>query len=63
LQGALAAVGASALGVVFAQTDAAPRVIELTARRFRYEPNEIALKAGERTCPTWESAWISLPGA
>jgi cytochrome c oxidase subunit 2 len=25
-----------------------PRVIELVARRFRYEPNEIALKAGER---------------
>ena len=25
-----------------------PRVIELTARRFVYEPNEIALKAGER---------------
>ncbi len=26
----------------------APRVIEMTARRFQFEPNEIALKAGER---------------
>jgi cytochrome c oxidase subunit 2 len=25
-----------------------PKVIEMTARRFAYEPNEIALKAGER---------------
>jgi cytochrome c oxidase subunit 2 len=28
--------------------DATPRVIQLTARRFAYEPGEIALKAGER---------------
>lgn len=48
LQGALAAAGTAALGVGFAQGTTEPRVIELTARRFVYEPNEIALKAGER---------------
>lgn len=48
LQGALAAVGAAVLGAAFAQVEGKPRVIELTARRFAYEPNEIALKAGER---------------
>jgi len=30
-----------------AQTATGPRIIEMTARRFAYEPNEIALKAGE----------------
>ncbi len=48
LKGALAAVSAAALGAASAQDEAAPRVIEMTARRFTYEPNEIALKAGER---------------
>jgi cytochrome c oxidase subunit 2 len=48
LQGALAAVGAAVLGAAFAQVEGKPRVIELTARRFAYEPNEIALKAAER---------------
>lgn len=48
LQGALAAAGCAALGAGFAQGPAAPRVIEMTARRFVYEPSEIALKAGER---------------
>ena len=48
LQGALAAAGMAALGAGFAQGTAAPRVIEMTARRFVYEPSEIALKAGER---------------
>ena len=49
LKGALAATGAAAFarsGV--AQSAAEPRVIEMTAHRFAYEPNEIALKAGER---------------
>jgi cytochrome c oxidase subunit 2 len=45
--GALAAVGAAALRTAVAQAEGEPRVIELTARRFSYEPNEIALKAGE----------------
>lgn len=48
LKGALAAVGAATLGAAFAQSEGEPRVIEMTARRFTYEPNEIALKAGER---------------
>jgi len=33
---------------VFAQAATEPRVIEMTARRFQYEPSEIPLKAGER---------------
>ena len=49
LRGALAAgAGAALARAVSAQAPGAPRVIEMTARRFRYEPNEIALKAGER---------------
>ena len=48
LKGALAAAGAAALRAALAQAEAEPRVIEMTARRFTYEPNEIALKAGER---------------
>ena len=48
LKGALAVVGAAALRAAFAQAEVEPRVIEMTARRFTYEPNEIALKAGER---------------
>jgi cytochrome c oxidase subunit 2 len=48
LKGALAAVSAAALRAAFAQAEVEPRVIEMTARRFNYEPNEIALKAGER---------------
>jgi cytochrome c oxidase subunit 2 len=48
LQAALAAVGAATLRVALAQNVSEPRVIEMTARRFTYEPNEIALKAGER---------------
>jgi cytochrome c oxidase subunit II len=49
LQAVLAGLGACALHAAFAQAQAQsePRVIELTARRFVYEPNEIALKAGE----------------
>ena len=47
LQGTLAGLGAAALRIGFAQP-AAPRVIELTAKRFAYVPNEIALKVGER---------------
>jgi len=49
LKGAFAVAGAAALarsGV--AQSAAEPRVIEMTARRFVYEPSEITLKAGER---------------
>jgi len=49
LKGVFAVTGAAAFarsGV--AQSAAEPRVIEMTAHRFAYEPNEIALKAGER---------------
>jgi cytochrome c oxidase subunit 2 len=52
LQGALAAAGAMALRAGLAQVDREPRVIEMTARRFAYEPNEIGLKAGERVVVT-----------
>jgi cytochrome c oxidase subunit 2 len=48
LQGAVAAVGAALLRTGVAQDAAEPRIIELTARRFTYTPNEIALKVGER---------------
>jgi cytochrome c oxidase subunit II len=48
LQGALGSAGAVLARLVFAQASNEPRVIEMTARRFRYEPNEIPLKAGER---------------
>lgn len=48
LQGALAAVGAALARAGLAQAAGEPRVIEMTARRFAYEPSEIALKAGER---------------
>jgi cytochrome c oxidase subunit 2 len=48
LHGALAAAGAGALGLAFGRAEDEPRVIEMTARRFAYEPNEIPLKAGER---------------
>ena len=48
LQGALAAVGAVLARAGIAQAAGEPRVIEMTARRFAYEPSEIALKAGER---------------
>jgi cytochrome c oxidase subunit 2 len=49
LKGVFALAGAATLvrtGV--AQPAAEPRVIEMTAHRFAYEPNEIALRAGER---------------
>jgi len=51
LRAAVATVGAAALRATLAQAvgeSGEPRVIEMTARRFAYEPNEIALKAGER---------------
>ena len=48
LQGALAAAGAALLRTGVAQDGGEPRVIEMVARRFLYEPNEIALKVGER---------------
>ena len=51
LQGAVLGAGAAIVRAGLAQVAqeaGAPRVIELTARRFVYEPNEIALKAGER---------------
>ena len=48
LQGVVATAGAALVGAGVAQDAAEPRVIELTARRFNYTPNEIALKAGER---------------
>jgi cytochrome c oxidase subunit 2 len=48
LQGVVATAGAALIRAGVAQDAAAPRVIELTARRFTYTPNEIALKVGER---------------
>jgi cytochrome c oxidase subunit II len=48
LKGTLASTSAALVGAGVAQGAAEPRVIEMTARRFAYEPNEIALKAGER---------------
>jgi cytochrome c oxidase subunit II len=47
LKAAWVAAGAGALHAAFVQAQSQPRVIELTARRFSYEPNEIALKVGE----------------
>ena len=50
----LAIVGATSslvgawMRTAFAQSGNAPRVIEIIARRFRYEPAEIPLKVGER---------------
>lgn len=48
LQGVVVAAGATLVRAGVAQDAAEPRVIELTARRFTYIPNEIALKVGER---------------
>ena len=48
LQGVVAATGVTLVRAGVAQDAAEPRVIELTARRFTYTPNEIALKVGER---------------
>lgn len=48
LHGVLAAVAVGAGRATIAQSDNPTRVIEMTARRFTYEPKEIALKAGER---------------
>ena len=47
LQGLVAGAGAALVRAGAAQP-AEPRVIEMVARRFAYEPNEIVLKAGER---------------
>ena len=43
LQAALAAAGTALVRSGVAQGTGEARIIELTARRFRYEPNEIAL--------------------
>ena len=48
LRGALAAAGAVLVRAGAAQVANEPRVIKMTARRFRYEPNEIPVKVGER---------------
>ena len=49
LQALLASAGVALVRAGSAQgVSAEPRVIEMTAHRFAYEPNEIALKAGER---------------
>jgi len=49
LQALLASAGVALVRAGAAQgASAEPRVIEMTAHRFAYEPNEIALKAGER---------------
>ena len=46
--GATGALGDPWVCTVLAQSGNAPRVIEIVARRFRYEPAEIPLKVGER---------------
>lgn len=46
--GAASGVAASLVRVAAAQPDGSPRVIDVTARRFRFEPEEIPLKTGER---------------
>ncbi len=43
-----ATVAAAAAWVGRAAAQGGPRVVEITARRFRYEPAEVPLKAGER---------------
>ena len=43
----LAQAAAWAAGAFVVRARAEPRTVELVARRFRYEPDEIALKAGE----------------
>ena len=48
LRGAVAAAGAALVRAGLARDAGEPRVIEMTARRFVYEPSEIALGAGER---------------
>ena len=47
LRTVLAGAAAAVVRAGLAQSSE-PRVIEMVARRFRYEPNEIELKAGER---------------
>jgi len=47
LRGALAGAGLACVRAGSAE-HAEPRMIEMVARRFAYEPNEIVLKAGER---------------
>ena len=48
LQAIAGLAGVAALRASVAQDGAQPRVVEITARRFNYDPAEIALKAGER---------------
>ena len=48
LRGLLATAGVALVRASVAQDAAEPRVIAITAQRFAYTPNEIALKAGER---------------
>jgi len=56
LKGVLAVAGAAVFERSgMAQSVAGPRTIEMTARRFAYEPNEIALRAGERVVITIRS--------
>ena len=43
----VASVSAAGLGSVLAQTSTAPRLVEITARRFEYLPAEIRLTLGE----------------
>lgn len=48
-QALLAGVAAAAGGLALrAAAQAEPRVIEIVARRFRYEPAEVPLRVGER---------------
>jgi cytochrome c oxidase subunit 2 len=52
LKGAMAiaasGVASSLVRAAVAQQRGTPRVIDVTARRFRFEPEEISLKTGER---------------
>lgn len=55
LRVALAAAGVATLRAALADVNPEPRVIRLIARRFVYEPSEIALKVGERVVIAIES--------
>lgn len=46
--GAASGIAASLVRVAAAQQGGTPRVIDVTARRFRFEPDEIPLKTRER---------------
>jgi len=46
LQGTAAALAGAALAAAFATADT-PRIVRITAKKFTFEPREVALKLGE----------------